>query len=372
MRIVGIHLEPGAVGWHRVWNWTTAMERRGHKVWHKPHVGTQFNVLGPGEMDSILRGADVVVAGRMAHGQLFAGLLAGRDLYRYKLVIDTDDNADVVPEYNFSHSDYHAGKDVQRLVRAEFKQADLVTVSTPPLAEWVSKYSKSAPVLVPNVVDVSLYKDVVGREKEPRHRKDKRIYFGSGGNHYGDLLVVKDAVLQVFHERPDVKLVFTQFIPDWAADLPPFRVFVIRSARLEEYPQVLKWICADVALAPLVDNEFNRCKSHVKYLDYTMAGIPGVYSSLLPYQSVEHGLTGLKAANTEEWYEAINTLLDNPSQRMSMAACAMQDVMDNWTMDKWASHYEAMLQEAKSLSAPEFQFLAEGVPVEASCLTTLP
>lgn len=367
MKIVGIHLEPGAVGWHRTWNWTTALERLGHKVWHKPHAGTQFNVMG-GEMDRIVRDADVVIAGRMAHGQLFAGLLAGRDLYGYKLVVDTDDDADSVPEYNFSQPDYHAGKDVVRLVRAEFKYADLVTASTPVLAERISKYCKRYPVVVQNVVDPRLHARVVERQKEARHRGDQRIYFGSGGNHYGDIMTVKDAILRVFRERPKVKLVFSQFIPGWAADLPPFRVFVLRSAKFEEYPQVLKWICADVALAPLVDNDFNRCKSHVKYLDYAMAGVPGIYQDLPPYESVENGITGLKANTSQEWYESICALLDDSGLAGSIVTAAKDDVLSRWTIDGHIRRYETLLQELIVRKAPEFTLLSEGVPVEAPCL----
>lgn len=368
MKIVGIHLEPGAVGWHRVWCWTEAMKRAGHKVWHRPHVGTQFEYE---ELDDILRGADVVVAGRMHHAQVFAALLAGRDLYKYKLIVDTDDDPDSLPIYNQAHADYHAGTGMTRIVRSEFKSADFVTTSTSHLRTRVEKYARRTAV-IPNVIDPRLYASVRERQKEERHKGDLRIYWGGGGGHYDDLLVVKDVLLRIFRERPNVKLVFSNFIPDWAADLPPFRVFMIPFAHFGGYPKVLRWLCADVALAPLVDNEFNRSKSHVKYLAYAMGGIPGVYSALLPYQSVEHGLTGLKAANDDEWYEAINTLLDNPSQRRSMAACAVQDVMDNWSVEQWAPRYEAMLQEVVAHKAPEFQFLAEGNPLEATCLTTLP
>lgn len=368
MKIVGIHLEPGAVGWHRVWCWTEAMKRAGHKVWHRPHVGNQFEYK---DLDDILRGSDVVVAGRMHHAQAFAGLLAGRDLYKYKLIVDTDDDLDCLPAYNQAHVDYHVGTGMTRVVRAEYREADFVTTSTDHLRSKVEKYAKRSAV-IPNVVDPRLYADVRERQKEERHRDDLRIYWGGGFGHYDDLLVVKDALLRVFRERPNVKLVFSGFIPDWASDLPPFRVLMVRFAEFLTYPKVLKWTCADVALAPLVDNEFNRSKSHVKYLTYAMAGVPGVYSSLLPYQSVEHGLTGLKAANEDEWYEAINTLLDNPSQRKSVAACAVQDVMDNWSVDQWAPRYEAMLQEVLASKPLEFQFLAEGKSPEAPCLTSHP
>jgi hypothetical protein len=339
------------------------MQRLGHQVKHRPHASTQFEW---NEIDTLLKGADVVITGRTADAKIFAALLAGRDTYGYKLVVDTDDLSDDVPHFNYAHADYHSATNVARLVRAELREADLVTVSTTPLARWATKYAKKPPVVVPNVVDPRLHANVVGREKETRHRDDVRIYWGGGGGHYGDLLLLKEPVLQIMGERPNVKLVFSGFIPDWAADLPPFRVFMIRFAEFTRYPQVLKWLCADVALAPLVDNEFNRCKSHVKYLDYAMAGIPGVYQDLEPYW----GVFGTRATTADDWYASINELIGDPSHRKFVAERAYENVMEKWTIDDQSKRYEQMLMElVDDKPVRPLEMLVEGHPVEAKCLT---
>lgn len=363
MNIVGIHLEPGPVGWYRCWNWTTALSRRGHSVKHRPHASVQFEWS---EIDNYLRDADVVIAGRMHHGEVFAGLMAGRDRYGYKLVVDTDDNTDATPIYNQSFTDYHSASGPNRIVRGELREADLVTVSTQPLKEWAQKYARRDVIVMPNCVDTSLYSGVRSREKEARHANDIRIYWGGGGGHYGDLLKVRDPLLRIVAERPNVKLVFSNILPDWAADLSPFRVFFIRFAHMNAYHKILKWLCADVALAPLVDNEFNRCKSNIKYLTYAMADIPGIYSDTEAYESVTHGLTGLKAKSAQDWYEAINLLLDNKVLASSIAHQAKRDVLERFTIDHHIARYEAMLQELVNRKpTPELQYLEEGKPVEA-------
>jgi glycosyltransferase involved in cell wall biosynthesis len=366
VNIVGIHLEPGGVGWLRCWNWTTALRRRGHKVKHQPHASKQFEWH---QLDDYLGDADVVIAGRMAHAQLFAALLAGRSRYHYKLVVDTDDNSDDIPHFNYAHPDYHPGTNVSRLIRTELREADLVTVSTQPLAAWASQYAKRI-VVAPNCVDTRLYDGVRSRQKEHRHRNDLRIYWGGGGGHYDDLLVARDAVLRIMRERPNAKLIFSNFIPDWAADLPPFRVFMIRFAHFNAYPKVLKWLCADVAIAPLVDNAFNTCKSNIKYLTYAMSDIPAVYQDLAPYSNVLHGVTGMKAATSDDWYEHLNTLLDYPELRATIAREAKRDVLANWTIDRHIVRYEAMLSELANQHIPELTYLTEGRPVEAPCLTS--
>lgn len=362
MKIVGIHLEPGAVGWHRLWCWTEALKRSGHDVSHRPHAGEQF---GWNEIDDYLRGADIVIAGRMHNAKTFAALLAGRDLYRYKLVVDTDDNSDEIPKYNQSFVDYHGGAGTSRIVRAELREADLVTVSTPRLQAWAKKYAKRV-TMIPNVIDPRLYANVRARKKELRHENDIRIYWGGGAGHYDDLLPLKEPLLQIFHERPAVKLVFSNFIPDWAIDLPPFRCFMVRFAHFNAYPKVLRWICADLALAPLVDNEFNRCKSNVKYLTYAMSDIPGIYQDAEAYQSVVHGVTGMKASAPDEWYRHINTLLDNRSLAGEITRRARRDVLSHWNVDGHVARYENMLKELiNAPKLPEVAMLQEGVPVEA-------
>ncbi len=58
----------------------------------------------------------------------------------------------------------------------------------------------------------------------------------------------------------------------------------------------------DIFIAPLIDNQFNRCKSAIKYLEYSALGVPGVYSRLSPYSSVvKHGENGFLASTLEEW-----------------------------------------------------------------------
>ena len=50
------------------------------------------------------------------------------------------------------------------------------------------------------------------------------------------------------------------------------------------YPMVLKNLNADIGLAPLEINDFNRAKSDLKILEYAVCGIPGVYTDIEPYK----------------------------------------------------------------------------------------
>lgn len=364
MKIVINHNEPGPVGWLRAWQLGRAMKKRGHTVWMRPDVSEQITKAN---VDEVTHDADVVICGRTHDMETFVLLLAARSLYHFKLIVDTDDNTDEVPKYAHSFEDWHPGSFLRRMIRGQYKEADLVTVSTPALADVVRPFAKQV-VVVPNCVESEWYGGVRFRDKEPRHH-DTRIYWGGGANHYDDLLKVKDTLLRICAERPDVKLVFSNFLPDWAvAALPAHRCYMIKVAPFDLYPSVLAWLCADIAIAPLVDNPFNRSKSHIKYLDYAMARIPGVYEALPPYDSVTDGLTGLKASTSDEWYAKLTLLLDTPTLRDGIKHQAYRDVQERWLIDSHATRYESMLRELACPQPPmQLVQLEEGKPLEIAC-----
>ena len=115
-----------------------------------------------------------------------------------------------------------------------------------------------------------------------------------------------------------------------------------------------------------MDNEFNRCKSNIKYLDYAMAGIPAVYQNLEPYKSVANGVTGLTASTADEWYVALNRLISDRELNRSISAAAREDVLATWNIDGHIKRYESMLEElVNGVPRIPMQYLSEGVSLNA-------
>jgi glycosyltransferase involved in cell wall biosynthesis len=100
----------------------------------------------------------------------------------------------------------------------------------------------------------------------------------------------------------------------------------------DAYPKFVPWMRQnlrwDVAIAPLEDDAFTRCKSDLKYLDYGALGIPGVFSDVRPYRdTVRHRETGLLAANDERaWSEALEEIVSDAALRGRLAASARAEV----------------------------------------------
>jgi len=87
---------------------------------------------------------------------------------------------------------------------------------------------------------------------------------------------------------------------------------------IDRYASLLEGF--DIGTAPLLDTRFNRCKSDLKVLEYSMAGVPFVASKVAPYEAaVAAGAGGLLARNESDWRRQLARLLDSRDLREELA-----------------------------------------------------
>ena len=77
--------------------------------------------------------------------------------------------------------------------------------------------------------------------------------------------------------------------------------------------------------------EWNRSKSHVKYLFYANAGIPTIFTKTTPYDKIiKHLHNGLLTKNTfASWYKNLKLLSTNEKLRIKIRHNALIDVLSN-------------------------------------------
>gem|GEM_PF-678972 len=220
-------------------------------------------------------------------------------------------------------------------------EADAVTGSTLPLCDYLREFNPNA-WLLPNYLDDQLWSLVAPESQEaPDDRPVTIGYLGSHA-HLPDLEMVVPALARVL-ERYGARVA----LKFWGITPP---------ALLAEHPQVIwsipglvsyaefaaffaKQEC-DVFIAPLQDNLFNRCKSPLKFLEYSARGIPGVYSRIAPYASViEHGQNGFLAATPEEWEDNLSQLIESPELRLRLGLAAQQTVREQWLLSQHAGRW---------------------------------
>lgn len=309
-------------------------------TWHFPDGLTEFSVAPIAE-------ADLVVVQRdfPRTGDAYEQVIAAARQHNRPIVYEVDDMLWNLP-------DKHPGRDYYTqhrlaLLRAVF-HADVVTTSTEPLAEYLRAFHHHVHYL-PNYLNETLWTLRAPRVLEPG--QPVVIGYMGGITHQPDIALIEAALLQIA-QRYGQQVAF-HF---WGLAEPPralatYSQVTWESINVLDYADFARfWLAqtCDIGIAPLEDNFFNRCKSHIKFLEYAALGVPGVYSRLPPYQAVvREGENGLLAEGISEWVTALARLMDDPALRFKLAQEAQATVQRDWLLStqavRWRRIYEAVV-----------------------------
>ena len=124
------------------------------------------------------------------------------------------------------------------------------------------------------------------------------------------------------------------------------------------FDEFLKYIADqhfDIGLAPLDDNGFSKFKYINKFVEYTRAGVAGIYSNCELYNSViVNGENGLVCENTAEgWVDAISKLIEDDGLKVRVAKGAQEYVRNNMSTDAVMKSIITSIPELLEYKAPE-------------------
>jgi GT2 family glycosyltransferase/glycosyltransferase involved in cell wall biosynthesis len=91
------------------------------------------------------------------------------------------------------------------------------------------------------------------------------------------------------------------------------------------YPAALRTLNLDLAIAPLADHAFNRCKSHLKILEYGILGLPVIAADLEPYRQCP--VPRAAPDDADAWIAAIRGLLESAEARADLGGALRQWVL---------------------------------------------
>lgn len=230
------------------------------------------------------------------------------------------------------------------LFRASFRSADLVSCTTEILAEKLRTINPNVAVL-PNLMDFNQY------PKVEMVKKNIRIGWQGGASHFEDLFMITDAIGRILKKYNNVTFVYFGDMKLYGRlrDFPIERVEAHTWVNYEVYPYKLACLNLDIGLCPVVENEFNRNKSAIKYFEYSMVGASSIVSDWEPYSSVTtHGKDAL-CVKPEQWFEAMEELILNKEKRVELAKNAYENIRENHNADKkaylWQEAYEGVLKK---------------------------
>lgn len=280
--------------------------------------------------------ADVYVVSSVVNKNAIAMLYEYQQTKGKKIVVDCDDYFQLNDDSPFQIE--HDITDASEVIKRTMQIADLVTVATNRLAYHVQDLNKNVAVL-PNYMDMERW------DLPKVHNSSDTIRIGWAGSmtHLNDLKGIVEPLKRICAEFPQVRLIFIgeQRI---ANDLEGCPIECMLGVPFEVWPARLNGLQLDIGLAPLLPTEFNKCKSNIKYLEYAIAEIPGVYSNIVYEHKGFDPKFGLVADKPEQWYRSIKHLIMYPERRKDMRDDSYSLVKRKYDLEKnihkWAESYD--------------------------------
>ena len=296
----------GGSGWVRIGQYLSTIPHKvvvGHLVWKYDHMIVVSD-------DKAEHDPDVLIMQRFMHDGLANHMRLAR-AYGQFIINDIDDwYWGLSPSNNAwkaSHPKVSPKENVNHY-RSILASSDLVTVSTPYLADRIKSFVRNPIVLLENTVDTNRFKI-----KEHTDSHTPTIGWAGSTAHRSNDVETIASVLRTMHNNYNCGLMHVGHhptAPSFADLIKMDRENIIEFPLLssQDYPQGL---IMDIGLVPLNHIPFNQAKSDIKGLEYSAAGIPFVAQSIDSYDALYKTTgAGRIAKNAKEWIKHLKALTD--------------------------------------------------------------
>lgn len=296
-------------------------------------------VIDGGITEEVAQWADIYVLQGCVDREGIALLHAYQQEHGKKIVVDQDDQIEV-EETNF-HKRHHDIKSAPEVIKITMGIADLVTTTTRYLANKLEEHATRVEVL-PNYLDLEVW-DI---KPKPRNTSDRlRIGWAGSITHLEDLEDIAPILKRTLKNFPNTELVI---VGDPRAQklFEGYRVECMLGVPFEAWPKKLHSLRLDIAVAPLRPTEFNKSKSNIKFLEYSIAQIPGVYAKTVYCYNKIEPRRGLIAYNKKQWEMCLRNLIFSENLRNDIRSGSYSFVKTWYSLDKnytkWADAYRSL------------------------------
>lgn len=294
--------------------------------------GMEAFVSDEGVTEKALDWADICVLQNVVDKDAIALAYAFQQEKGKKIIVECDDLMDLNEDN--PHELEHKVSQSKEVFRRTMEVADAITTTNDYLGDKLRQINPNVLVL-PNYLDLERW----DLPKKKNNSKTLRIVWAGSLTHLKDLEMIAEPLTRICKEFPQVRLIFVGETRI-AEKFPEMQVETMLGVPFEWWPRKLNELQADISLAPLRDTEFNRCKSNIKWQEYAIAKIPGVYSPTVYGERGFDGRFGLVAYDPDHWYRAIKNLILYPQLRNDLAEAAYTHVTRRFSLEKHIHEWE--------------------------------
>lgn len=271
----------------------------------------------------------------------------------FNLIYEIDDIVfhEDIPDYNKFKPAFTDPK-IRESALAIMQEVDEITCTNKFMQEYYREKTGNQNVtVIPNYPPKWWMGNYYSKERVgsnySRNRKKPRIVYSASGAHFDvdnrvnqrdDFYHVNDVIRKTVD---DYQWVFLGAYPLTIADLVKSgKVEFYNWSRLYEYPQLLVDVRPTMFIAPLIDNNFNKAKSDLKYIEACCYGVPVVCQDLCTYENAP-----IKFTTGDDLIDQIKAVTKYKAKYMEHSDAARKVAEGRWleldeNIDKYAEMYK--------------------------------
>jgi GT2 family glycosyltransferase len=281
---------------------------------------------------ALARDADVLVCQRHVTADLATAerLIEHCRARGMKLIYDLDDDLVSIPP---SHPEAARLENLATIVRRLLESADRVWLATPELqCRFAPKLCDSE--VVANKHDERIWRHSARRSDVMGTQSVRIVYMGTAT--HDEELDFLQPIAESLQRQFGLQVRFDVVGVSSRGQLARcfHRVMPEKGPASQTYPGFVEWFCRqhwDIAVSPLIESPFNRCKSAIKLFDYAALALPVVASQHAEYDAAfggDHGVQLVENTVTA-WCDALSRLVIDVEARRREGQKVVQHYRDH-------------------------------------------
>jgi len=239
-------------------------------------------------------------------------------------------------------------EDYKKTAWINFRAVHAIQTSTPYLADYLSQFNPHVTVFANQLRRLPPPRDF---DEEFKLKNPVTIFFGAlnRDGEFIELLPLLNRIARLYGNRVAFKILarknlFDALETDNKTFVGDLNKYDGQFVSFDTYEKAIR--SSDIALLPLRDNEFNRSKSDLKFIECAANGATVLASPLVYANTIQDGVTGFIYRDDREFTNKLNLLIRNKNLRRMVAEKAYAYVKAERLMSQ---HYMERLEWYREL-----------------------
>jgi len=233
------------------------------------------------------------------------------------------------------------------------RQMEFVITSTPAMRSHLSDLTSKDIYIWRNIIDSEtlnahyIYQQTIGGEKRQTDPNKFIIKYASGSRaHEADFSMAIEALHQILDEYSHVHLE----VIGYCAMSAKLKMRFPNQVNHTDFKDYVTYIGdmgdADLNIIPLVQDDFNDCKSAIRYLEASVVKVPTMVTAIGDFVNlIDNRVNGILINKSSDWYENLKAAVNGKYDLEKMANHAHESVMSNQTIAVIGDKLDNQLKE---------------------------